>query len=493
MGICFAKKASKESAEEGNNRKSGFALSKSKRKKSDVNLSNLKIDYIKQGVGEITTNYRIDNNVIGSGCYGEVRRALHLPTKELRAIKVINKEVCTEEELENILQEIDVLKEADHPGIVRIYEYFNTPKVLYICMELIVGIELFDQIIELERFTEAKAADVISQLLEAVSFLHSMKIVHRDLKPENIMMEGNTLKLIDFGTSRKQSGKMTEVTGTSYYIAPEVLENNYDEKCDIWSCGVILYIMLSGEPPFNGEDDEDILENVKIGRYNFDNKIWKKISAEAKDLVQEMLTFVPKHRPSAKLSHTHKWIVENTPKIEYQFKKEHFENIKNFEFKNKLQESLYMFIVNNLVTKVERQEFATAFRLLDTNHDGTLRHKEIYVGFKKVGIDITHEEVDDILQKIDTNGDNVIGFTEFVSAALDKKQLLTEERVRLCFSIIDEDGSGKITVNELKDIFYSNGNGEDEVWKSLLEQADENGDGELEFEEFDKILKELIK
>ena len=494
MGICFSSKSKNvDSSNKSVKRYKQSTLIKTKSKREEDDISNLKIDFIKEGQGEITKNYRIESKILGQGSYGEVRKALHIPTKELRAIKIIKKSICPIEELENILREIQILKEADHPGIVKIYEYFNTTNALYICMEVVLGMELFDKLMIQKEFNETLAADVISQLLEAVNFLHSLNIVHRDLKPENIMMEGNSLKLIDFGTSLKYEEKLTTIIGTAYYIAPEVLENNYNEKCDVWSCGVILYILLSGEPPFNGEDDNAILESVKKGKFNFNQPIWKKISNDAKEIIREMLTYSPKRRPSAGSLLKHDWIVKNTPKIDCEFKKEHFENILKFEFKNKLQESLYLFIINNLVTKDERKELAQVFRKLDSNHDGTLSSREIKNGFDKVGIKLNDEEVKTIITRLDLNNDKVIGFTEFLSAAFNKKQLLNKERVQLCFSIFDSDGSGKISVEELKKIFYSSDNGESEIWKVLLQQADENGDGEIEYDEFEKILHDMIK
>lgn len=178
----------------------------------------------------------------------------------------------------------------------------------------VAGGELFDKIHSLGKFTEKQAASVIKQLLSAIVYLHHRNIVHRDLKAENILFEdtgkdgGMLLKLIDFGISSEfvAGKKMTDPLGTPYYIAPEVLKENYDEKCDVWSSGVILYILLCGYPPFNGETDDAIFASVQNGSFQFhgtvdfiEDKHWKKISNEAKTLISKMLTVDPSQRISS--------------------------------------------------------------------------------------------------------------------------------------------------------------------------------------------------
>jgi calcium-dependent protein kinase len=163
--------------------------------------------------------------------------------------------------------EIDILKNLDHPNILRLYEVFEDKKYIYLVTEFCQGGELFDEIIARGKFNERDAAVIIKQLLSAISYCHSKKVSHRDLKPENILIDNKEtlqIKLIDFGTSQRfeDEENMELVLGTAYYIAPEVLKGHYDEKCDIWSIGVILYILLSGEPPFPGSDDKEILKSV---------------------------------------------------------------------------------------------------------------------------------------------------------------------------------------------------------------------------------------
>jgi calcium-dependent protein kinase len=187
---------------------------------------------------------------------------------------------------------------------VRLYEVFQDDKRYYLVTELCTGGELFEEIAKRTNFSEADAAEIIKQVLSAVSYCHAKKICHRDLKPENLLLDSKTnktIKVIDFGTSQKldKNSKMDKPFGTAYYIAPEVLDSQYTEKCDVWSIGVILYILLSGHPPFDGKDDKEIVKKVRMGTYSTTGQEFKNISADAIDLIKKMLTYDPKARCSA--------------------------------------------------------------------------------------------------------------------------------------------------------------------------------------------------
>ena len=207
-----------------------------------------------------------------------------------RAIKVVRKEDLEFGERRKLLEEIELLKELDHPNIGQVIEMYEDKKKIYFVNEMCSGGTLYERVTQDRTFNEVKAASVIRQLLSAVNYLHQSSIVHGDIKPQNIHFkdrEDSIIKLIDFGTSRRVNDQhaMHGVFGTSYYVAPEVIEGTYSEKCDIWSVGVILFILLSGEPPFNGNTDEEIVEKIKIGEYEFSNERWNEISDEAKDLI----------------------------------------------------------------------------------------------------------------------------------------------------------------------------------------------------------------
>ncbi len=206
-------------------------------------------------------HYKLDPNILGEGAFGRVQKCTRKGTNEERAVKIIDKHLMNEVEKTRLLYEIDILKNLNHPNIVRLYEVFEDKMSIFLVTELCDGKELFDEIIQRVKFTELEAAIVTKQMLQVMAYCHEKKVAHRDLKPENVLIDSKNkgaIKVIDFGTSHVFDGKnheMHQMYGTAYYIAPEVLSGTYTEKCDLWSIGVILYVMLSGKPPFNGKTD----------------------------------------------------------------------------------------------------------------------------------------------------------------------------------------------------------------------------------------------
>lgn len=237
-------------------------------KSGGIKLSkqNFIFDHMKEE-DDIRKDYQI-NEVIGSGAFGEVRKCMSKKTAKIRAVKIIKRENMTKTEQKQLETEINVLKQMDHPNIVKLFEAYKDKKRYFIVTELCSGGELFDQIIKRPYYSERDAAVVMRQIFSAVAYCHGQNIVHRDLKPENLLLESaggsSIIKVIDFGTSQSFSPdmKMKQRFGTPYYIAPEVLKGSYDAKCDMWSCGVILYILISGKPPFDGTNDKEILKSV---------------------------------------------------------------------------------------------------------------------------------------------------------------------------------------------------------------------------------------
>lgn len=185
------------------------------------------------------------------------------------------------------------------------YEVFEDDKRLYIVTEICKGGELYEDVMSKGKISERNAAVLLKQLLWCLNYLHKKNIVHRDLKPENILLEAkkdyDQMKIIDFGTATyiKPGQILNEKLGTPYYIAPEVLQKAYTNKCDIWACGVILYLVLSGVPPFNGITDYDIMTKIKIGKFTFLDPIWETISDECKSFIEKLLTYNYEKRPTA--------------------------------------------------------------------------------------------------------------------------------------------------------------------------------------------------
>lgn len=263
--------------------------------------------------------------LLGTGQFASVHLCIHKATGKQWAIKIIDKKKfalsSSSERPDALLGEVEILRQLDHPGCIKINETFETDDTLYLILELVTGGELFDRIVDSKRFEEPRARAYFRQMLEAIQYLHAKGIVHRDLKPENILVASSTeetIKLSDFGLSRimGSTSNMKTMCGTPQYVAPEVLTDGGDGKkgygaaCDLWSLGVILYILLAGYPPFYEEGRTmQVLEQVAAGYYDFPTRSWGKISIEAKDLIVSLMTVSPSKRPSATDALRHPWML----------------------------------------------------------------------------------------------------------------------------------------------------------------------------------------
>ena len=490
-----------------NDREAPFVISSSQRIGTITEFKLTEGILVKQSEGE-PSEYYYNVKTLGEGSFGLVYLGKHKISGVERDIKNIEKDQAhlTKEEEKTLIKEINILKTLDHPNIMKVYEYFNTPDCFSIVSELCTGGELFKKI-ENNNLSENVGKYVMKQLLSAVAFCHKNGIIHRDLKPENILLEEEeeatkeyfTIKVIDFGTSGKikKGQKYNDVIGTPFYIAPEVLKNKYDEKCDIWSCGVILYVMLSGEPPFYGEDDDEIYNKILTEEVQFNQKEWENISDEAKDLVKKLLTKDYKSRLSAVDALAHPWIQNiDNQKINFiaiETLNEIVANLYKYSAVQILQQASIAFIVHNLISREMTKELRKCFIQFDTNGDGRLDKDELINGLKMVDTkkDLEHE-VDRVMKIIDVDGNGFIEYEEFLRASLDKDKILTPENVKIVFKLFDINNTGSISPTELKKVMGQNADDiNEDVWNDIISAIDLNKDGVISFYEFDKMLDEV--
>ncbi|CAL0321037.1 unnamed protein product [Lupinus luteus] len=252
---------------------------------------------------------------IGRGRFGTIFRSFNPTTNQFYASKIIHKSLLIDstdrECLQNEPKYLTLL--SPHPNILQIYEVHEDDDVLSIVMELCQPLTLFDKIVKTNTLPEPQAASIMVQLLSAVSHCHRLGVAHRDIKPENILFDSReNVKVADFGSAEwfGEGRKMSGIVGTPYYVAPEVLlGSEYDEKVDVWSCGVVLYIMLVGVPPFYGDDAAQIFEAVVRGNLRFPSRLFRTVSSSAKDLLRKMICRDASRRFSAEQALRHPWIM----------------------------------------------------------------------------------------------------------------------------------------------------------------------------------------
>jgi calcium-dependent protein kinase len=400
----------------------------------------------------------------------------------------------------------------DHPNIIRLFEIFEDDRHISLIMEYCTGGELFQKIMERaeqdKAFSEKEAAVIFKQLMSAVSYCHSQGICHRDLKPENIIFanknEDSPIKIIDFGLSKIfgelkplmkgnkiEKNIMSARVGTAYYMSPEVLQGNYDNKCDIWSCGVILYILLCGYPPFDGETEHEIFKAIYRKKLSFPEDEWKSISDDAKDLIKHMLCDADK-RYNAENVLNHQWVEKCAPNSKESLANFNSNSLKNFNNLYKLTKFVLGFIASR-VGECDIGQLKSVFEEMDADKNGTLTINEIKEGVNKIPkiSELEEDEKNKIIQSLDTDKSQKIEYNEFIAACMEQKVYLREENLLESFMMLDYDGSGKISKEEIKNALKSDVEGE--TLDKLTQEFDLDGDGEIDYKEFMTGMSNIIK
>eukprot|EP00026_Physarum_polycephalum_P010832 Phypoly_transcript_11013.p1 GENE.Phypoly_transcript_11013~~Phypoly_transcript_11013.p1 ORF type:complete len:299 (+),score=64.39 Phypoly_transcript_11013:159-1055(+) len=265
-------------------------------------------------MAEIEKQYEFKSE-LGRGAFSIVYLAVNKATSQHYAVKVINKKDLGKDYEKNLKMEVDILKKVNHPNIIALKELFDTPDKLYLIMELVTGGELFDKIVEKGSYTEDEASQLVRKIVSAVDYLHNLGIVHRDLKPENLLLKraDNDLEIAiaDFGLSKivGQQMMMQTACGTPSYVAPEVLNaSGYGKEVDMWSIGVITYILLCGFPPFYGDTVPEIFEQIMEANFDYPEEYWGSVTKEAKDFINKLLVVDSDKRMSAVDALRHPWL-----------------------------------------------------------------------------------------------------------------------------------------------------------------------------------------
>ncbi|KAM7264612.1 hypothetical protein ACFE04_002295 [Oxalis oulophora] len=427
---------------------------------------------------------------LGQGQFGVTFLCIEKGTDKKYACKSIAKrKLITDEDVEDVRREIQIMHHlAGNPNVISIKGAYEDPLAVHVVMELCAGGELFDRIIQRGHYTERKTAELTRTIVGVVEACHSLGVMHRDLKPENFLFvdekEDSLLKTIDFGLSIffKPGDKFTDVVGSPYYVAPEVLRKRYGPEADVWSAGVIVYILLSGVPPFWAESEQGIFEQVLHGDLDFSSDPWPKISESAKDLVRRMLIRDPKKRLTAHEVLCHPWVQEDGVAPDKPLDSAVLSRLKQFSAMNKLKKMALRVIAESL-SEEEIAGLKEMFKMIDADNSGQITFDELKVGLKRAGANLKESEIYDLMQAADVDNSGTIDYGEFIAATLHLNKIEREDHLFAAFSYFDKDGSGYITADELQQACEEFGV-EDVRLEEMIQEVDQDNDGRIDYNEF---------
>ena len=485
---------------------------------------------------------------IGFGMYGVVKKVrLRTNPEIIRAMKIIPEENVVQGEGASLIDEIEILKNLEHPNIMKIYECFVDNNNYYIVSEYCDQGHLLSKLEKLERMDQIVVKFLMDQIFNAVAYLHSKNVLHGDIKLENILlikikkksgrrftsinqdfneneeltedinknfgarktssksnnyikdMMNYEVKLIDFGCSKyfvkkktKKKKKLRGIIGTSIYCSPEVVDNLYDERSDEWSCGVLMYILLSGVPPFFGETEEEIFEKVKKCKYDFTPAPFKKVSKNCKDLIRRLLEPKKQYRIKANEALRHPFFTESFDPNSAMTEDKDLNVLKNFinpvKYMSKFHEAVAVFVCVNYIPPEEENTLKTVFRYLDKDGKGIISKETMKEGLEEIGININDEELKKIYNEIDEDGSEFIEYQEFIRNTCDLKKIINEANLKNVFQVICGD-KDFMNGQDIKNFVFHDAIVQEETLKEYFDSFGMKFEDTIGFDEFYNMMK----
>ncbi|KAF5472793.1 hypothetical protein F2P56_009481 [Juglans regia] len=433
---------------------------------------------------------------LGRGQFGITYLCTENSTGRTYACKsILKRKLASQSDKDDIKREIQLMQHlSGQPNIVEFRGAYEDRYSVHLVMELCAGGELFDRIIAEGHYSEKAAAAICRAIVNVVHICHFMGVIHRDLKPENFLLstkdEGAMLKATDFGLSVFiEEGKVyRDLVGSAYYVAPEVLRRSYGKEIDIWSAGVILYILLSGVPPFWAETEKGIFNAILQGELDFESQPWPLISESAKDLVRKMLAQDPKKRITSGQVLEHPWIREGGDASDKPIDSAVLSRMKQFTAMNKLKKLALKVIAQNL-SEEEIKGLKAMFTNMDTDKSGTITYEELKTGLARTGSRLSESEVKQLMEAADVDGNGTIDYIEFISATMHRHRLERDEHLFKAFQYFDKDSSGYITKDELENAMKEYGMGDEGSIREIISEVDADNDGRINYEEFCTMMR----
>ena len=453
--------------------------------------------------GSVKTCYTLSTNKLGEGGFGYVTQGRSLETGNPYAVKKVSKAKAKQRRVQ-VRSEIDVMKLTDHPNVVSLHETFEDKSHLYLVMELCAGGDLNNHMRSRQNgpYMERQAAILMEQILKSVSYLHDCKgICHRDLKPHNFLflregpVETNVLKLADFGLacSFTPGQILTSKVGTVLYCSPQVLGGVYDSSADLWSCGVILYMLLSNLLPFNGKNDAEVAKAVRKGNYAFSDPVWDNVSDEGKELIRKLLKFHALERATAAQARAHEWFRTAAPELRRPASLQSFVIADLLRFSK--HRAFQRAALRSVAMQLDHEELEPLwqhFGALDPQGTGMVTIRELQDLIQSGAAQAQTEELQQVVAILRSRpaGEDLISFTDFVAATLSGGQC-KDANCRSAFRIFDRNGDGYIDAKELEVVLRQ---GEGSVTSApeasvslMLKEA--TGAGSMSYKDFAKFVR----
>eukprot|EP00262_Sarcandra_glabra_P012600 TRINITY_DN327_c0_g1_i4.p1 TRINITY_DN327_c0_g1~~TRINITY_DN327_c0_g1_i4.p1 ORF type:complete len:528 (-),score=86.13 TRINITY_DN327_c0_g1_i4:399-1982(-) len=434
---------------------------------------------------------------LGRGEFGITYLCTDKFSGEVLACKSISKKkLRTAVDIEDVRREVEIMKHMPkHPNIVTLKDTYEDDNAVHLVMELCEGGELFDRIVSRGHYTERAAAVVTRTIVEVVQVCHKNGVMHRDLKPENFLFankkESAPLKAIDFGLSVffKPGERFNEIVGSPYYMAPEVLKRHYGPEVDVWSAGVILYILLCGVPPFWAETEQGVAQAIIRSVIDFKRDPWPKVSDNAKDLVKRMLDPDPKKRLTAQEVLEHPWLQNAKKAPNVPLGETVKARLKQFSVMNKFKKRALRVVAEHLSVE-EVAGIKEMFKMMDTSNNGQITLEELKIGLQKTGQLVPDRDVQMLMEAADADGNGTLDYGEFVAVTIHLKKIGNDEHLHKAFTFFDKNQSGFIEIEELTDALADDlGSNSEEVINAIIHDVDIDKDGRISYEEFAAMMK----